>query len=153
MLHKIESVEQMEQIIPLIAEVLAAGQSVRIYPMGTSMRPMLRQGIDSVVLSPAPEKLKKYDIPLYRRANGKYILHRVVDAGNTYICRGDNQFRAEPGIQREQILAVVTAFYRKEKCISVHNPGYGLYCRLWVHSCGFRRLLHRGICWLRRHWK
>ena len=30
-------------------------------PGGVSMLPMLRQGLDQVVLSPLPEKLKKYD--------------------------------------------------------------------------------------------
>lgn len=73
--NKIAYVPQMEQMIPLIQEALAAGQSVRIFPMGTSMLPMLRRGIDSVVLSPVTGRLKKYDIPLYIRENGKYILH------------------------------------------------------------------------------
>ena len=50
--------ERMAQLMPLIRERLDAGQTVRFSPMGISMLPMLRQGIDSVVLSPVPEKLK-----------------------------------------------------------------------------------------------
>lgn len=148
---KISYVPQMEQILPLIQEALAAGQSVRIFPMGTSMLPMLRQGIDSVVLSPVTGKLKKYDIPLYRRENGKYILHRIVGAGHTYTCMGDNQFMKEQGIQQEQIIAVVTGFYRGDREHSVTEPGYRLYCRIWYHSRSFRRLWRRGVSWLRRH--
>ena len=59
----------MDDLMPLIRERLAAGQSVRISPRGVSMRPMLREGLDSVTLSQPPTRLKKYDIPLYLRAS------------------------------------------------------------------------------------
>ena len=86
------SLEHMEDIMPLIREGLDAGRSVKIAPRGVSMLPMIRQGKDEVILSPPPPRLKKYDIPLYRRENGKYILHRVVKVGESYTCIGDNQF-------------------------------------------------------------
>ena len=54
-------------LMPLLRERLAAGQTVRYLPFrGISMLPMLRQGKDSVELAPLPEKLKKYDLPLYQ---------------------------------------------------------------------------------------
>jgi len=62
---KLETVDTMEEILPLLTELLSLGKSVRIYPRGTSMLPMLRQGIDSVVLSPVTDAPKKYDIPLF----------------------------------------------------------------------------------------
>lgn len=148
--NKVTFVPQMEEMMPLIHEALSAGQSVRIFPMGISMLPMLRQGVDSVVLSPAVGKLKKYDIPLYKRSNGKYILHRIIGAGDTYTCMGDNQFLPEAGVSQEQILAVVTAYYRGERKHSVTEPGYRLYCCLWFHSRHLRRLWRRGAAWIRR---
>lgn len=148
-----EQQTNLDTLMPLILERLEAGQSVRFSPRGVSMLPMLRQGIDSVVISPAPETLNQFDLPLYRREDGKYILHRIVGAGNTYICMGDNQFLPEYGVRREQILAVVTGFYRGEKLHSVTEPGYRLYCRLWYHSRGLRRFWRRGTGWLRRHLK
>ena len=39
---------------PLIREVLASGGEFRLYPHGTSMRPLLRQGRDSVSLRREP---------------------------------------------------------------------------------------------------
>ena len=99
-MHQTETLVHVEELMPLIQESLSAGRSVRFSPRGISMLPMLRQGIDSVILSPAPETLKKYDLPLYRRDNGKYVLHRIVDAGATYTCVGDNQFQLEHGIRR-----------------------------------------------------
>lgn len=148
-----ETLVSMEELMPLIQESLSAGQDVRFFPKGISMLPMLRQGIDSVVLSPVPEKLQKYDLPLYQRENGKYILHRIVDAGCTYTCMGDNQFTPERGLRQNQMIAVVTAFYRGEKKHRVSEPGYRLYCRLWHFSRPLRKFWHRGIRWIRRHVK
>jgi hypothetical protein len=146
-----EYVTRLDALMPLIRERLEAGQTVRFSPMGISMLPMLRQGKDSVVLSPVPEKLKKYDLPLYRRPDGQYVLHRIVEVGDTYTCIGDNQFRMEPGVEHGQILALVTAFYRGERKWEVTSPLYRLYCRFWHYSRPLRRFWRRGMGWLRRH--
>ena len=142
---------QLEQLMPLIQERLQSGSSVRFMPRGVSMLPMLRQGVDSVVLSPVPDQLKKYDLPLYQRNNGTYILHRIIKTGDCYTCMGDNQFDAEPGLNRDQMIAVVTAFYRGERKYSVTHPGYWLYCRLWHYSRTVRHFWRRGKRWLKRH--
>ena len=136
--------------MPLFLEQFQAGRSVRFSPRGVSMLPMLRQEIDSVVLSAVPEKLQKYDLPLYQRDDGKYILHRIVEAGETYTCIGDNQFVAETGIRHDQMIARVTGFYRGETYHSVEEPGYRLYCRFWHYSRPVRHFWRRGIGWLRR---
>lgn len=149
--YRTESVPKMEDLIPLIEEGLAAGQDVRFSPHGTSMLPMLRQDIDSVVLSPVSGKLQQYDLPLYRRDDGKYILHRVIRAGDTYTCMGDNQFAPEAGIRQDQLIAVVTAFYRADRIHQVTDTGYRLYCRIWYHSRHIRRFVRRAVGWLRRH--
>ena len=121
----------LEQVMPVMLEQLARGSSVRLYPKGTSMLPMIRQGVDSVELSPLTGKLKKYDLPLYRRDNGQYVLHRIVQAGDTYTCIGDNQLAYEQGVREDQLLAVVTGFYRKDKYRPVKSLSYRCYCRLW----------------------
>ena len=140
----------MEELIPVIRQELAQGRGVCFSPKGTSMLPMLRQGVDSVVLAPLPEKLKKYDLPLYQRRNGQYVLHRIVKTGDTFTCMGDNQFEEEPGICEDQFIAVVIAFYRGRKLYSVRQPGYRIYCRFWYHSRHIRRFWRRGTGWLRR---
>lgn len=143
----------MKDLVPLFRERLSAGQTVRFSPRGISMLPMLRQGIDDVVLSPLPAKLKKYDLPLYQRDDGHFVLHRIVRVGETYTCIGDNQFELEPGLRHDQMIAVVTAFYRDGKYHSVTEPGYRIYCRVWHFSRGLRHLWRRGKGWLRRHLK
>ena len=141
---------RLEQVHPLMQEFLREGKTVKFSPRGVSMLPMLRQGIDSVVLSPVPEKLKKYDLPLYQRDDGKYILHRIVEVGQTYTCIGDNQFDYETGVRHDQIIAVVTSFTRGQQLHSVDEMPYRLYCRIWHHSRGIRHFWRRGIGWLKR---
>lgn len=150
-MQKTEYEIQLEQLMPLFLEQFERGKSVKFAPRGISMLPMLRQGLDCVILSPLPERLKKYDLPLYRRDDGKYVLHRIVEAGETYTCMGDNQFVPEPGLRHDQMIAVVTAFTRGEREISVRAPGYWLYCRFWHYSRGIRHFWRRGIGWIKRH--
>lgn len=144
---------RLEQLMPLIRETLSAGKTVKFSPRGISMLPMLRQGIDSVVLSPMPEKLCKYDLPLYQREDGHYVLHRVVKAGPTYTCIGDNQFEFEPGLRHDQMIAVVTAFTRGDRVIPVTDVRYRLYCRFWHHTRSLRHFWRRAKGWIRRHLK
>ncbi len=141
---------QLEAAIPLMLEALERGQSVRFSPKGTSMRPMLRQGLDSVTLSPVTGQLCKYELPFYRRADGSYVLHRIVGVGETYTCMGDNQFQPEPGLTHEQMIAVVTSFSRGGKEHSVRELSYRMYCRFWHFSRPVRRLWRWGLACIRR---
>ena len=140
----------LEALMPLIRERLAAGQSVQFSPRGSSMLPMLRQGIDTVTLSPLPEKLKKFDIPLYQRSSGQYVLHRIVSVSDTITCIGDNQVDCETGLRREQMIAIVTAFTRGDKQYTVEDPAYRLYCHVWHYSRPVRKIWRAAKRWLRR---
>lgn len=142
---------QLDELMPTIRERLEQGNTVRFMPRGTSMLPMLRQGIDSVVLSAAPDELDKYDLPLYQRLDGKYILHRIVGrADEYYVCVGDNQFRVEIGVSRLQIIGVVTGFYRKDRFISCKNPIYWIYCRVWHYTRKLRYYWRKLVSRVRR---
>jgi len=121
---------ELDALMPLIRERLDVGQTVTFSPRGTSMLPMLRQGKDTVTLSPLPSKLKKYDLPLYRRENGQYVLHRIVRVGENYTCIGDNQFACEETVSHSQMIAVVSSFTRGERSMSVLDFWYRLYCVL-----------------------
>ena len=61
--------------------------------VGVSMMPLLRQHRDVMVIGRVPkgERLKKYDAPLYKRRNGQYILHRILEVREKdYVVCGDN---------------------------------------------------------------
>lgn len=141
---------RLEDLMPHIRRTLAEGRPIAIGPKGTSMLPLIRQGIDFVELAPLPEKLKKYDIPLYQRPDGQYVLHRIVRIGDTYTCIGDNQFQVETGVKHDWMIACVSAVYRGEKRVPVTAFSYKAYCRLWHWSRPARKLFWRVINRLRR---
>lgn len=138
---------RLEQIIDLMREELARGKKVTFGPKGVSMRPLLRQRIDSIEIAPLPEgKLKKYDLPLYQRPDGAFILHRIVKVGEDYTCIGDNQYIYEEGVQHDWLIGVASGMYRGEKYIPFTNWKYRLYTHLW---CGSRPV--RWFCIRVRH--
>ena len=125
----------LNDVIDVIEEVLASGGEFRLFPKGVSMRPLIVQGRDSVVLKRDEEKCaKKHDIAFYRRDNGAFVLHRVmrVHKDGVFDMCGDNQFEIEKGIKREQIIGYVSAIYRGDKKISVSSILYRLYVFFWT---------------------
>ena len=63
-------------------------------PISGSMKPLIRPNVDSAVFVP-PEKIRKYDVALYRR-EGQAIMHRVVGfRGEDTLIRGDNSSYTE----------------------------------------------------------
>ena len=140
---------KLEELWPVMSEQIEMGGSVRFGPKGVSMLPMLRQGTDTVVISKAPDKLKKYDLPLYRRPDGHFVLHRVVAVNaDGYTMCGDNQVIRERGVPHEWILAVVTGFYRGDRYVDINDAEYKSYCRKRVRAQYCRGLLgkaKRGI--------
>ncbi len=125
----------LSDAIEAIEEVLASGGEFQLYPKGTSMRPLLVQERDSVVLrrnSNIPAK--KHDIVFYRRTNGQFVLHRVmqIEKDGTYTMCGDNQTRFEFGIRRDQIIAYVSAIYRKGKWVKMENTAHLMYVFWWT---------------------
>lgn len=145
---------RLDDMMPLIRERLGQGQNVHISPRGTSMLPMLRQGRDTVILAPLPQrKLRKYELPLYQRRDGQYVLHRIVKAAEQYTCIGDNQFQLEPGVTHEQMIALVTGFTRDGKEHSVTEVSHRLYCFFWHYSRPIRSVWRRTLWHVRRIFK
>lgn len=75
-----------------IEEELERSGKILQTTIGDSMEPMLQNRQNIVVIEKADGLLKKYDLPLYRRPNGKYVLHRILKVRkNDYIICGDNR--------------------------------------------------------------
>ena len=131
-------------IMPIISEQLELGLAVRLPIKGTSMLPLLREGRDTVILEEPKGKPGVMDVVLYRREDGDYVLHRVVSvSGDRYTMCGDNQHRVERGIAREQIIAVMTSYYRGEKEKSVCSFAYKFYCAWRVFLRRAKNLIFR----------
>lgn len=121
----------MEELLPFIDEAFKNNKTFTIPITGTSMLPLLVQGRDTVTLKKCTETLKKGDLPLYRRKDGAFVLHRVVkvEKNNTYTMCGDNQFLKEKGISHDHIIGVVSDITRNGKTFSVDSKKYQLYVR------------------------
>lgn len=100
--------------------------------VGASMRPLIKQGSDLVVISRKPEgRCKPLDVVLYKR-NGHYILHRIVEVlPNGYVTCGDNCIEREHGITDDDIIGVMTAMVRNGRRIDVDSPGQQRYALIW----------------------
>lgn len=124
----------LAEMSPLINEILLSDGEIVFTVTGNSMAPMLRHRRDKVCLIKAPDQpLHKYDLPLFVRPNGKYVLHRIIGVfDDGYMVIGDNQLTREYPVLHSQVIGIVKAFWRNDKYISCNNPWYRAYCRLWT---------------------
>ncbi len=168
----------MAELTPLMESCLAAGQDVVMTVTGNSMAPFLRHRRDQVVLTPVDgAALQPGDVPFYRRDNGRYVLHRVVERREGCCCRGiggsecpaeeqelcytmlgDAQTEFEPGIQPRQIIAVAKGFYRRGKLCLCADAAYQRRVLRWHKLLPVRAPLvyltllpWRAARWLKRH--
>ena len=129
----------IENLLPLIKKAINENSTIRIYPRGKSMMPMIKEGVDSVVLSKADD-LKKYDIVFFKSDDSFYSLHRItkITKDKIYVC-GDNQSKKEI-IDRKQIIAKVESWYKGEEKISNDDKHYRKYIRKIMIIRPFRRV-------------
>ena len=112
--------------------------------VGVSMLPLLRQRRDIITIEKKHGRCKKYDVALYKRPNGSYVLHRVVEVREKdYVILGDNCVNKEYGITEENILGVMTSFVRDGREYSVNNGLYRFYSKLWYALYPIRRALKK----------
>lgn len=116
-------------MLPLIEEAIGSGGVFTLYPKGISMMPLVRQGADAVELC-AIDTVNVGDIFLFRRDDGKFVLHRIVDEKpDGYVFCGDNQCILEGGIRRDQLIAKVSAILRNGIRTPVDAPEYIRYVK------------------------
>jgi len=134
---------RLEEMLPVIEETLSAGGTVKIPITGTSMRPLLYCGRDTVTLTSPKFPLQKFDLPLYRRKDGAFVLHRViaVEKDGTYTMCGDNQWVKEYGISDTQIIGVTASITRKGKTFWASSRKYKLYVCVWHFLLPVRKFL------------
>lgn len=129
----------MEELAELLDVQLQHGLApLRV--TGSSMHPVLRNRKDTVMLRAFTGEIKKGDVVLYRRADGSYILHRVVSRPDQhgFLCAGDNQYVTEH-VCLEQVIAVVESFYRGKKQISAGSFVYRAFMWIWLCLLPVRR--------------
>ncbi len=99
-------------------------------PVGTSMYPMLRYCKDPIIVQKPSRPFKVNDVPVYvRKSDKSLVMHRIIAIKNgNYIIRGDNCLCKEYGITDDDIIGILTGFYRGSKFIDCEkNRFYKVY--------------------------
>jgi len=134
-------ITESEALFSFVEETVNNGSSIKIKIAGYSMYPLVTSRRDSVLLTKA-ETVKKGDVPLIKREDGSYVLHRVVGIKNgCFMLRGDYEQKIEYPVNPEQVIAVAKGFYRNEKYIDCNSFLYKLYSFLWMRSVAIRPLM------------
>ena len=126
-----------------VCELLQQGQChVAIPVTGGSMVPFLHSG-DMAYLDLPDTPLKKGDIVLYTRENGRYILHRIkkVNKDGSFIMVGDAQQKLELLPRQELIHARVTSALHCGKHIHPGQPRWWFYQHIWLMIVPIRHFL------------
>ena len=122
--------------------------------VGDSMRPLIRQDRDLIIIEKPQGRLNKYDVPLYRRDSGQYVLHRILKVrSDDYVICGDNRWKKEYGITDRHIIGVLTAVVRDGREIPVTDRKYRLYVHMWCDFFPIRAFLLKAKIlpkWLKR---
>ncbi len=136
---------RLAEIYGVMKEMLDKGGTVNFNPRGTSMLPTIHNDGDRVTLKKF-DRLKKYELPLYIREDGQFVLHRVmsVNSDGTYNMCGDNQWHIERGIRPEQIVGTAIKIQRGKREFSVNNILYRIYVFVWVSIRPLRHLFIGG---------
>lgn len=117
----------------IIEETIKAGGCVPLVVTGNSMKPFLRDGKDTVWLKACTESdYKRGKILLFRREDGKIVLHRVrkVLPDGELLINGDAQYWCE-NIKKEQAVAVVAYIEKNGKKKSCNSLIYRIRTEVW----------------------
>lgn len=144
----------MEQVSKKMEQVLEEGSLVTT-AQGISMLPWIRPGRDALVLEKPRGSIQKFDAVLYKRKNGTYILHRVLEIREKdYVLCGDNQYIKEYGIQEFQIIGILRGFFRGKRYIDCRKcRRYRGFVKVWCASLQTRRAILCSINLCRRVWR
>ena len=96
-----------------VERLLSDGEDVTIMVRGNSMRPLLRDGRDKVVVRCfCGENIALGDVMLFRY-NGGYIMHRVVRIeGDRIVFAGDGNYKRWEIAARRDVVARIVAVIR-----------------------------------------
>ena len=125
-------------------EILARDGRLVYSQVGDSMSPLICQGRDLLVIEKPKGRLKRLDIPLYKRDSGQYVLHRILKVRkDDYVICGDHRWCREYGITDKHIIGVLTAVIRDGREIPMSDWRLSLYAHLWCDLFPLRALILR----------
>ena len=140
-----------KDLMPLISDILKTAERVRFTVKGNSMYPLIRGNMDEVEVIKC-DSIGKYDIVLYKRPDGAYVLHRVLKKQDGALSiAGDFEQEIEHPVYENQVIAKVDNIIRAGgRVIPCSNKLYKVYCVAWSLALKNRRKILRTLKKLRR---
>lgn len=135
------------EISETIEEVLNNDGVIALGVTGGSMTPYLKHNRDIVFIRrPDMNKLKKGQILLFKRSDGRLILHRVrkILSDNRLLMNGDSQDWCEE-IKHDQIIGEAFKIQRKSKELSADSFEFRLWNVLWCPTRAVRPVIFKII--------
>lgn len=124
---------------------LAQGKTITIKVRGRSMRVFIEGDRDlAVIAPPSVQLIKNGAVALAEVSPNHYVLHRIIKInGNHITLQGDGNVGLIEHCQKEDIIGVVTAFYRKgrTKPDTITGWKWKIYSFLWLTLRPIRRYL------------
>ena len=133
-----------QEYVSMLKDLVEEGHQVSLLISGSSMAPFLIHRRDTVYFKKPDRALKEGDIVFYRRANGRYVMHRIRwIRQDGYYMIGDGQTQTEGPLKREQIFGLITAVKRKDKLIRPGDFWWEFFARVWLRIIPLRGLIRR----------
>jgi len=140
-----------EELMEHYRVLLDCGSVLPITVSGVSMLPFLAPSRDTVHLKKPDRELRRGDIVLYQRENGRYILHRVYKIeGERVWFVGDAQDTVEGPLSRDCILAYAVYAVRKGKTEKKGSFWWGFFSSFWLLCVGKRKKILKAYGRLKR---
>lgn len=109
--------------------------------VGNSMLPLIKEGIDILVIKKPQRNIKKYDIVLSKRPSGRYILHRVISLSKNMeelVIAGDNSFMKDC-ISPSSVLGILSEIHRNGEEVKMDTLLKRLAVWFWCNFFFIRR--------------
>lgn len=130
-----------------IETILARGETAEFRLRGNSMRPLLRDGRDTVIVAPCdPQRVAPGDVLLCRH-RGRHILHRLMRReGDRLLLAGDGNYRVTERCTTADVVGRLDAVRRPSgRIVRCASRGWRLRSRCWTALPALLRRLVLGI--------
>jgi signal peptidase I len=135
-----------EQLLPLIAKILASGSNVKLTVTGNSMRPFIRDNATVLLASAAQRSLLPGDVVLAQRPDDVLVLHRILRKNREgYFLAGDAQGIIEGPVSHDRIFAHAYAVVHDSKEVRLDRVLMRKAGILWIRTAPLARILTRLI--------
>ncbi|HOI27120.1 MAG TPA: S24/S26 family peptidase [Paludibacteraceae bacterium] len=128
-------------LIESVRKLLFEGHSVTLRVAGYSMRPLLENRRDSVILKSTKE-CQLHDVVLAEVTPGRFVLHRVIAVDNDHLTlMGDGNLFGQEHCMRKDVIGVVAIFVRKNRKLDAKAKWMPYYIYIWLHLLPIRKVL------------